>query len=71
MYVTKGDNKGKVFQFEHDGFEFVEMGKDLYSFIDKIATVTEELVDDILGHTRYSDGKTDVQWLAQMYEFDH
>ena len=70
LFPLSGNERGKVFEFEHDGFEFIEEGKDLYSFIDKISTVNEALINNILSHTRYSDGKTDIQWLAQKYEYD-
>ncbi len=70
LFPLSGDERGKVFEFEHDGFEFIEEGKDLYRFIDKISTVNESLINNILSHTRYSDGKTDTQWLAQRYECD-
>lgn len=67
LFPTQGSEKGKVFEFDHDGFEFLEKGKDLNSFMDKICSITEELLSDIRSHTRYSDGKTDTQWLVQEY----
>lgn len=71
LLPLKGNEKGKIFEFDHDGFEFVEVGKDLFSFIDKICTVTDDLINNILSHTRYSDGKTKIQWLVKKYEFDN
>lgn len=36
LYVYKGEQQGKVFEFEHDGFEFIEAGKDIATFLDYI-----------------------------------
>jgi hypothetical protein len=65
-----GPDRGKVFGFDHDGFEFVERGKNLADFLNTISTVTDGLLSEILSHTRYYDGKTDTQWLCQSYLYD-
>lgn len=70
LMPTKGEHTGKVFLFDHDGFEFVERGADLGAFIQRISTVDDALVEEIPGHTRYSDGETDTQWLAKEYLYD-
>lgn len=70
LYPVKGEFQGKIFEFEHDGFEFIEVGKGIFSFLDYICTVTDNLIQNIQSHTRYSDGKTDIQWLAQSYSYD-
>lgn len=69
LFLFRGSEKGKVFEFEHDGFEFIERGRCLYEFLEKISTVTESLLIDIQSHTRYSDGLTHTQWLPQEYRF--
>lgn len=65
-----GDHKGRVFEFEHDGFEFIERGRDFADFLDVISTVTDQLLEDIAGHTRYQDQRPDSQWLVTEYEFE-
>ena len=70
LMPTKGAHAGKVFLFDHDGFEFSEEGADLGAFIERISTVNDALVAEIPGHTRYSDGETDTQWLAKEYLYD-
>lgn len=70
LMPTKGDESGKVFLFDHDGFEFVEMGADLGAFVEKITTVNDDLMQSIPGHTRYSDGESETQWLAKEYLYD-
>lgn len=66
----KGPETGCVYEFEHDGFEFIRRAGSLEAFIASLCTVTDELVREIGGHTRYFDGKTDTQWLPERYEFD-
>ena len=71
IYLIKGEHQGKVFEFEHDGFEFLEAGKNIIDFLEYICSPTEKLIQNIQSHTRYSDGKTDTQWLAQSYKYDN
>lgn len=70
LMPTKGEHTGKVFLFDHDGFEFYERGADLGAFLQRISTVDDALIDEIPGHTRYSDGETDTQWLVKEYLYD-
>ncbi len=71
LYLIKGEHQGKVFEFEHDGFEFIEIGKSIIDFLEYICSPTEKLIQNIHSHTRYSDGKTDIQWLAQAYAYEN
>lgn len=61
--------KGKVFEFEHDGFEFIEIAPDFNSFLQRLTSVNNSLLEEIGGHTRYSDGKSDLQWMPTNYTF--
>jgi hypothetical protein len=70
LIPVEGQEKGKVFEFEHDGFEFVEAGSDFAAFVDKLCAVDEGLLQDIRCHTRYSDGKTPAQWMCEQYFYD-
>ena len=70
LVPLSGDLAGHVFEFEHDGFEFIARGEDFDAFLNYVSTVNADLIEDILCHTRYSDGETETQWLAQEYQFD-
>jgi hypothetical protein len=70
LVPLEGEERGKVYEFEHDGFEFIEGGKNLAEFLTSKSTVTEELLQEILTHTRYCDGKSDTQWLCESYHYD-
>ncbi len=65
-----GEKIGQVFEFGHDGFEFIKRGRDVDEFLGYISTVNDALIEDILTYTRYSDGISDIQWLASKYLFD-
>lgn len=68
---TAGEDNGKIFEFEHDGFKFVERGNTMQAFIDWISEPNDELINYICGHTRYSDGTIDTQWLPYKYEYSY
>lgn len=65
-----GERTGQIYEFEHDSFEFIKRSDDIESFIAQISTVDERLIQEIKGHITYYDGKTDMQWLIERYEFD-
>lgn len=70
LVPLEGADRGKVFDFEHDGFEFIERAPDFEQFVDGLCTVNEALLFEILGHTRYADGKSSIQWLVREYLYD-
>lgn len=65
-----GPETGSVYEFEHDGFEFIRQADSIAGFMSTICTVNDALLRSISGHTYYHDGKTDTQWYAQGYEHD-
>ncbi len=69
LMPSTGKEAGKVIEFEHDGFEFVEEAKDLSSFLENVISPTDSLIKRIRSHTRYSDTKSEIQWLAESYEY--
>ena len=64
-YLLRTDEKdqSKVYEFERDGFEFIEVADSFTALIQKLITVNDELLTDIGSHTRFSDGLTDTQWI--------
>ena len=63
-----GELAGRIFLFEHDGFEFREEARDLESYLEKITTPGEALFQQIAAHTRYTDRETNIQWLVRDYQ---
>jgi hypothetical protein len=64
-----GKSLGHVYEFEHDGFEFVERGATFADFIEKLTVVNDELLENILTHTRYQDERPDSQWIVKKYRY--
>ena len=62
-----GPDRGKVFEFDHDGFEFIERGADFEDFVNRLASTQAGHLQRISGHTRYSDGQTPTQWMPVRY----
>ncbi|SMC19283.1 hypothetical protein SAMN02745857_00685 [Andreprevotia lacus DSM 23236] len=70
MLVVRGEHAGKVYEFDHDGYEVDCVGASLPAFIAWLAIPDEALCRYIRAHTRYSDGVTEKEWLAERYESD-
>ncbi len=70
FYIFEGVEQGKVFEFESDGFSFVEVGDTFCSFIEFISSPTDSLLSYISAHTRHRDGETEVQWVPLHYLHD-
>jgi len=67
LLSLSGATHGHVFEFEHDGFEFIKRGASFATFTESLGTVNDNLLTEIRSHTRYSDGKTDEQWMCVEY----
>lgn len=57
-----GPDAGKVFQFEHDGFEFVELGENLPDFVMRSLDPDVQRLSDIASHLRFIVPGEDRQW---------
>lgn len=63
-----GPHAGKVYYVNHDGDGWYEsaFAQGFDDFIFRVITDPASLVSNELGcYTRYSDGKTDVQWIPK------
>ncbi|MFO1321603.1 MAG: hypothetical protein U1F52_18490 [Burkholderiales bacterium] len=70
LVPVTGTDRGKVFEFEHDGLEFIERADTFEAFVEQLATVDEARLRDIGSHTRSSDGQTPLQWMPVSYLHD-
>jgi hypothetical protein len=67
----KGPSIGKVFYANHDGWYEKPFAKSFDDFVVRITKNPVKLLNDELGcYTRYSDGKTDLQWIPKKYFSD-
>jgi len=57
-----GIKTGYVFEFEHDGFEFIEHAPNIESFLQQVIKPTESMLTDMASHMVFADENSDVQW---------
>jgi hypothetical protein len=62
LVPTKGSEKGKVFEFDHDGFEFTEEGADVVEYAQKLLKPDSSTLTSIASHMRFAVGDRKVQW---------
>jgi len=65
LVVTEGEESGSIYEFEHDGFEFIKIGDSLAGFIDKALDPDESTFTQIASHMRFIAGSTNQQWWAR------
>jgi hypothetical protein len=62
MVPTIGDDAGKVFEFEHDGFEFIERGWNLLDFVEKALNPDSSTLTAMASHLRFMTEESSTQW---------
>ncbi|WP_126147232.1 SMI1/KNR4 family protein [Synechococcus elongatus] len=67
LLALRGDKRGKVVYFSHDGFEFEEYADGLTEFLVKVTSNPAKVLYELGCYTRYTDGKTDIQWIPEAY----
>lgn len=68
---VEGPSAGKVFYADHDGWYESHFASGFDEFISRVMNEPAVLLSDELGcYTRYSDGKTSIQWVPEKYVLD-
>lgn len=62
LMATDGDGAGRVFEFDHDGFEFTEKGDDLVDYVQRLLDLDTAALTDIASHMRFAYESFTVQW---------
>ncbi len=62
LVPTSGADAGKVFEFEHDGFEFIELGSSLPDFVARTLDLDTERLTAIASHARFITPDENCQW---------
>ena len=62
LIPAKGKKAGYVFEFEHDGFEFIELAKDIEEYISKMLPPNEQDLTNIASHMRFMEDNPMIQW---------
>jgi hypothetical protein len=61
----KGEDAGKIFYAEHDGFDTHSVAGSFGGFLDSILAGPAEFLYRYGCYTRYSDGKSNIQWIPK------
>ena len=70
LAVTDGDESGAIYEFEHDGFEFIKLGNSISEFILKAIDPDPTSLSQIASHMRFISGSRDQQWWAKELHHD-
>lgn len=62
LMATEGSLAGRIFEFDHDGFEFTHEANDLVEYVEKILKPDGTKLTDIASHMRFVEGDPAVQW---------
>lgn len=67
LVPSSGTEAGKVFEFEHDGFEFIEMGTSLPDFVARSLDLDASRLTAIASHVRFiTESDSRQWWIEQM-----
>ena len=62
LVATQGREAGYVFEFDHDGFEFVEEAHSISQYIERLLKPDGSKLTEIASHMRFIEGDPMVQW---------
>lgn len=62
LVPISGQEAGRVFEFEHDGFEFLELGSSLPAFVECTLDLDSRRLTAIASHLRFIATDDDRQW---------
>lgn len=62
LIPTTGPEAGKVYEFEHDGFEFIELGQSLPDFVARTLDLDTRRLTAMASHLRFINPDENRQW---------
>lgn len=62
LMATEGDCAGRVFEFDHDGYEFTEVAHDLVNYVEALLRPDSKTLTEMASHMRFIDKRTGAQW---------
>lgn len=66
MLPLSGPQKGHVFEFEHDGFEFIDLGDDLEQFVRRALAPDTGSLRAMASHLTFSRPGDSTQWWIEV-----
>ena len=68
LLPVDGDEAGSIYEFEHDGFEFIKLSSNFSSFIDYISTLDSRKLSNIASSMCFMDMENPmIQWWIKEY----
>jgi hypothetical protein len=71
LMATRGAERGHIFEFEHDGFEFIHESNDIVSYVEKLLKPDTSLLTEIASHMRFIEGNPREQWWIEEFKDNH
>ncbi len=65
VLALEGKNAGKILYSDHDGLEYEPYADTFFAFLKKYLAAPEKEMYRLGCYTRYSDGKTNIQWIPE------
>ncbi len=62
LVVGEGEERGHVYEFDHDGFEFTHEANDVIEYASKLLKPDNSVLTRIASHMRFATGDRLVQW---------
>ena len=59
---TEGESAGRVFVFDHDGYEFVEEANDIVAYVEYMLKPDNQLLVNLATHMRFIEEGAKYQW---------
>jgi len=62
LMPKNGEKIGYVYEFEHDGFEFIELAENIEEYIKKMLNLDSSSLTNIASHMRFIEDSPEIQW---------
>jgi len=71
LVPLSGEMSGHIFEFEHDGFEFIELASDIYEFVLRALNPDSRSLTNMASHMTLTEPGEDNQWWIEEMRDDH
>jgi hypothetical protein len=62
LMATEGPDAGHIFEFDHDGFEFIDEAADIVQYVERLLKPDDAQLTEIASHLRFVEGDSEDQW---------